>query len=66
LCSLNYVNLYYPRGINADCPGPKPKALTSFTSAASNTLVFRQKPQRVVGGVKETWVIGAFRSSSEH
>ena len=47
-------------------PRPKPKALTTLTSAASNTLIFRQKRQRTVGGVNEIQVIKAFKSSCKH
>jgi hypothetical protein len=52
--------------IDASRPGPKPKAFTTLTSAASNTLIFGQKRRRAVGGVNEIQVIEAFRSSCEH
>jgi hypothetical protein len=52
--------------IEANRPGPKPKALTTLTTTASNTLIFGQKRRRKVGGVNEKQVIEAFRSSCEH
>ena len=52
--------------IEANCPGPKPKALTTLTTTASNTLIFGQKRRCKVGGVNEKQVIEAFRSSCEY
>jgi hypothetical protein len=68
--------------IDANRPGPKPKASTTLASAASNTLIFGQKRRRAVGGINERQVIiiiillhklanerqviEAFKSSCEH
>jgi hypothetical protein len=52
--------------IEANRPGPKPKALTTLTTTASNTLIFGQKRRRKIGGVNKRQVIEAFRSSREH
>lgn len=52
--------------IDANRPGPKPKAQTTLMPAASNILIFGQKRRRTVGGVNEIQVIEALRSSREH
>ena len=52
--------------IDANRPGPKPKALITLSSTASNTLIFGQKRRCKVGGVNERQAIEAFRSSREH
>jgi hypothetical protein len=52
--------------IDANRPGPKPKATTTLTPAASATLIFSQKRRRKVGGVNEAQAIEAFKSSREH
>ena len=52
--------------IEANRPRPKPKAITTLTTTASNTLIFGQKRQCKVGGVNERQAIEAFKSSCEH
>ena len=60
------LSFHQSRRIEANRPGPKPKALTTLTSATSNSLVFGQKRRRAVGGVNERQVIEAFRSARNH
>jgi len=60
------LSFHQSRRIEANRPGPKPKALTTLASAASNTLVFRQKRRRAVRGVNERQAIEAFKSSCNH
>jgi hypothetical protein len=52
--------------IEANRPRPKPKALTTLTSATSNSLIFGQKRRRAVRGVNERQVIETFKSSHNH
>jgi hypothetical protein len=50
----------------ANRPGPKVKAPTTLTTAASAALVFGVRRRRKVGGVNEAEVIKAFRDSRAH
>jgi hypothetical protein len=52
--------------IKTNRPGPKPKALTTLITTASNTLIFGQKRRRKIRGVNERQVIKVFRSSRKH
>ena len=52
--------------IKTNRPGPKPKALTTLITTASNTLIFGQKRRRKIGGVNERQVIKIFRNFRKH
>jgi hypothetical protein len=52
--------------IDANRPGPRPKAPTTLSPAASAALIHGTRRRRKVGGVNEAEVIEAFRSSRAH
>jgi hypothetical protein len=52
--------------IEANQPGPCPKAPTTLSPAASAALIYSTRQRRKVGGVNEAEVIEAFRSFRAH
>ena len=52
--------------LQANRPGPHPKAPTTFTPAASSALINGAQRHCKVGGINEADVIQAFRSSRTH
>jgi hypothetical protein len=52
--------------IDANRPGPRPKAPTTLTPTAAAVLIHGARRRRKVGGVNEAEVIEAFRSSRAH
>jgi hypothetical protein len=52
--------------VQANKPGPRPKAPTTLPTAVSNALIYSSKRRRQVGRVNEAAAIEAFRSSRAH
>jgi len=52
--------------VQANKPGPRPKAPTTLLIAISNALIYSSKRRRQVSGVNEAIAIEAFRSSRAH
>jgi len=52
--------------LQANRPGPRPKAPTTLTPAASSALINGARRRRKVGGINEAEVIEAFQSSRAH
>jgi hypothetical protein len=52
--------------VQANKPGPRPKAPTTLPIAVSNALIYSSKCRRQVGGVNKAAAIKPFRSWRAH
>jgi hypothetical protein len=52
--------------IDANRPGPRPKAPTTLSAAASAALIYRARNRRWVGGINETDLVQSLENSRAH
>src|SRR5580700_12267761 len=52
--------------VDANRPGPRPKAPTSLSTAASAALIYGARNRRQVGGINETDLVQSLENSRAH